>query len=301
MRLKFLLGSIFLFIHAFSIDVKACLDQIPQEDREYLDRFFQQLLREDPFAYTLFGDKPMSYTVDYTDCDSFDFPIRKLVLNQGWDAWVRYNHLFPSKAFILKRRGDEYYIIHKQHVQSVIRENSQCFRKKLGKEIDAILSELCEPDRQIGDWIDDSQLLGILLGFGKENAALFERSFHLLHQLKSKSIPPFSVPWEIDRLEPTGRQLFDIVFAIGKGDPPKKIVSSMADELNEILRKRKLFALHGSDEFLEFISAPVFMYYDETDELFVQNEKTRKTIRKAFQQAPFLEVVLKQWTDEEIE
>lgn len=82
--------------------INELLETIPAEDRKTLEQFFQFLFLDNEFSYTLFGEKPITVTI-ITAQPRLECAIEHLISEKGWEVWTRYQHLFPSSRFIVKR------------------------------------------------------------------------------------------------------------------------------------------------------------------------------------------------------
>ena len=117
--------SIFVLLVAFPTVVPLCqagqnnghlhsqLQKMPEDDKELLSLFFEALIRLDTFGYTIFGDKPISWTV-YTSNPrgNFIFPMGA-VYYRGGELWNKYLPSFYIKNFVFKleHTGDVYEIV----------------------------------------------------------------------------------------------------------------------------------------------------------------------------------------------
>jgi|GEM_PF-3354338 len=322
---------IYLFIFVISIITASCqkhsqiqphsslqdspntLQMVPEKDQKALTSFFQLVLCQYNFAYTLFGEKPVSIVTyfDHISSDNMHYPREYLTFTKEWKIWQQYASLFPSNTFVLKQcyegeHVEAIFMIHKKHAAAVIAKNLSLFRELLGDDIEPkkLVEELCSPETSIIKTLHGhSGLFGILLGYGKNNAMAFERKVAICKELDLKMTPPFSAVKEIKALQPTSHYLAtlyrkktlslpkDHSFSSPKG-------SSIANELNMIIQQERMFELYGSDFFLEKFASPVFMAQNEdleTEELHAQYLVTRKRIYEAYHAKPFLETTLNQW------
>ena len=122
------------------------ISAIPVDDRDAIEGFFHLFLLKEAGAYTLFGDKPVSYDC-YFDPSSSDYsPFnRRYVrdnfrLRKGWEAFTRYQHLFPSRTFLLKGCADgqgsvEVVLIHRKHFVEMVDQHLKDFKSVLGERI----------------------------------------------------------------------------------------------------------------------------------------------------------------------
>ncbi len=162
------------------------ISHIPQEDRRLLEQLFRHLLISERFAYSLFGDKPLSMGFCLHTLDSLeqkpaaDHPF---TLKQ-WHTWEKYLHLFHSKNFVLReiaasKEGESWIlIINKKRVLKMVSKHLKLFQSVLGPEItpQTILHIfLTDPDPLEKALKNRPLLKGLLFGYGKHNAYLFDR------------------------------------------------------------------------------------------------------------------------------
>jgi hypothetical protein len=166
-----------------SVDIARSLEQIPTQDKEVLDRFFQCLLTQHPLGYTLFGNKPVSVVDRFIYSFNLNNNTTDLVLEKGWGVWMHHRHLFPSDQFaLLKNRRtddqfsiDSFWLIHKSNTLKVISENLDLFQNEFGEiEPEEMLIKLCKSS-SLFDTLGN-ELSGILFGYGRENAIAFHEN-----------------------------------------------------------------------------------------------------------------------------
>jgi hypothetical protein len=163
----------------------------PQEKQD-LTFFIDQVISRDQYPYTLVGYKPMSIcnviiedTEDLLNgCrESFKKP-RQQMLRRGYLAWEKYQSFFPRKKYtlvvypFLGKGRREIALICPKLCCAAIQEHLADFQKILRKAYTSkeVLEILTHP--QHDDFytiIDHTRLMGILLGFGRNNAYLYEQ------------------------------------------------------------------------------------------------------------------------------
>ncbi len=287
------------------------LQALPEKDLKTLDSFFQILCREYDFAYTLFGNKPMSMACYSSSLGSTAIyhPAEYLNLEKGWELWENYKTLFPSKQFVFKKCTDNIsaiFLLNKQLVLDHILQNQKKFEEILKRKIEPqeFLQQLCHSEHGIMELLaESSELLGILLGYGKTNAMLFERRAKICMHLNAQMMPPFSSGCEIENLQPSS---LNFVKLYRNTKPPKDLsisssaskYNSLAEELNDITSHSEFFELYGSDFYLDQFIAPVFMMRRENPEnqdLMRSYLATKLHLRQIYKEGPFLEITLNQW------
>lgn len=284
------------------------VSKIPVQDRECLNQFFQYLLYKGSMGYTLFGTKPIS-EVDYPDpkcCIGSDLG-QSLLIEKGWETWMRYQDLFPSNEFILKKEKNglldtnTILLMNKTQILSAISQNLDLFQNKFGKEVlpEKMLSQICNTNEPLFQYLDDEALIGILLGFGRTNGILFKRECEIADYLQAQLTPPFSCLKEIKQLNLKSQKYVQMRSKrkLLNGSKLATLFPRHVEEFNSIINRREFFELPGDDWFLTSFGSPRFIDYGEDPKLVDSYVKTRRTIRKAYRKGSFLQVTLNQWTN----
>jgi len=279
-----------------------------QEERKHLEAFFELLVRSHDLAYTLFGEKPFSIA-DYQSAPAFTYPF--LTFEEGWDTWLKYNHLFPSKNFVLRRidcgnmgrhQIKEIVVINKRAALDTLNTNIKTFQDQLHTKAttEEILSEMLKNDEFLKTVMDSSERLGILLGYGNRNAKAFKKRTDLMVAIKKLSSSPFKE--QLDHLNP--QSLFFVKHCssmLFESEPAviSSNVISLGEELNEIVSHLDPIDFPGSDFLLEKIQPPIFAAVQndpETKRLYKSYEDTRERILDAYRDKSIFEVTINQWT-----
>jgi hypothetical protein len=218
-----IVGAYIIAVPAFEKrdSVHRILSLMPEEDRLALDAFFRILIFKSSFGYVLYGDKPISlvnYVSEYSDgfyggIRYSDLSIAHAILREGWLVWKKYQHLFPSRHYILhhfdrKNRNSAFIlIINRNAFEDTFAKNYQKFILKYGSDITAekmLQKCLGEESLFAADVIHCHELQGILFGFGRHNSKLFQEREDLgklaeLHRLGLR-IPSRAFLEEIDQI-----------------------------------------------------------------------------------------------------
>lgn len=178
----------FLSFSGYGLEMKEILRNIPREDREDLDSLFYQFVAFDQFGYTLFSDKAISLSGDFTLT-----PIENILAGlkplgcfwKKWGVWKKYEKLFKINRFILLSEEDQndsscqhVILINKNLFINKVRKNQEFFNKVLGTNVDPedLLDKMSKGQLSFQDAIKNEQVLwGILLGYGRHNAELFAK------------------------------------------------------------------------------------------------------------------------------
>lgn len=276
---------IILYYSLASISKKSLsskISLIPQEDRWILEDFFQNLLLKEGGAYTLFGDKPITYDAYFkgsNDCVPSMLTSRRYWEQNkrcelGWKTWNKYRHLFPSHDFLLeaKKRDQwvEIILISKCQFIQTINENLNEFKSILGEKFvpAKFLSQYEKGDDALFHLLKKHHgLFGILLGFGKRNALMYQ---------------------ERDRI------LVDFYHFTLKTNPQPTVgFDTIADEINFF---ESTFVRSFNDVGrLTYIHLPYFMVDPKSTETRAIREKylrQRKHIQDIYSHGDFLEITL---------
>ena len=300
-------------------DIKMILKTIPNDHRENIENLFLQLCINSSAAYTLFGPKPMSnegYTDDVWVMTPLElhFPSETLVFKHGWDSWTRYRDLFPSQKFSLKRipfRDHPSYwhifLVNKSATLTVLKRHIETFNEVLDSDYSAedLWAKMDGSDSFFQSIVEHTELLGILLGYGRANAEAFTRRAEICFYLSRYSTPPFQLNHEWEKLTPESQRFVHLYTAnispvslIPKTLEPSAGYHSLADELNAICSRTCFFELEGCHHFLEYYGRPVFMTLEnepeaaEWKQLYIH---TQKHLNRVLKGKPFIETVLTQW------
>ena len=187
---------ILLFFVSKKQDITRKLHSLPADEKFFMEAFFRILISTDNGSYVLFGDKPASLMV-YKEWQSYDLhPVSHFPSDtdfsperKGFEIWQKYQHLFPSKTYTFLKIGSCFsdhltavFFIHNERLLKVLSKNFIDFHRIFPqfKSSECLLNAMLNDSsilHQICNKYD--LLLGIILGFGKDNAALFERKMEI--------------------------------------------------------------------------------------------------------------------------
>jgi hypothetical protein len=254
------------------------------EDRYYLATFFRILLFSDDFSYLLYGTKPVA-CADFEKPTSYYFsdvclsPL-SLKASKGLQIFKKNQHLFSSGNIIVRFSEDEeatyVLMINKKNLLNTLKEHINDFKQILGPAatVESLFTQITDRDYSFVDAVKDHDaLVGILLGYGRNNAWLFHRKNTLRHKLREFKPP-------IKRDESLEKEFTEIV---------KKTTSftNEAREYKYILKSPRIPLLH-------FMVDPLSL---ETKSLLEQYEKERKEMRRLFAKRNYVEATLEQLMD----
>lgn len=255
---------------------------IPVKDKKRLEYIFQDIIGWDAGAYTFFGNKPMSifgYQKPFCMIDRYRFlssiRLPSIRCYLALKAWKKYQHLFENGKFLFYAEENPLwqsrngmlgiFLINKEKFKETITLNIQDFKAVLKKEDLSGEEMLFEAkNKQLLETIllGHNGLIGTLLGFGRNNAWMFEEREH------------------------------------GKIVPLKPLWDEDSKEIN-FLDKRPYFAWFyfgvASKELGEYLGYPAFMAdpdSEETRNLKQEFHKTRQRIIEYYKGKDFLETTL---------
>lgn len=171
---------------------------IASEERIWLDKFFKDLLLEESGIYTLWGSKPMvcfeiclysseelkklqeeieeNTHVEKVMIKNYDFP-------ENWEKWEKIREQFKMSRFLLFKKEDpeepklpRVFFINILETALTIQENYHFFKKVVGSDFDSleVVFEIEKEDSKFWNAVlKNSELMGLLYGFGLKNASCF--------------------------------------------------------------------------------------------------------------------------------
>lgn len=290
------------------------LSQISKDDEKNLDNFFGYLVTRTTFGYTICGEKPISIECLPCSLNNQEFPLihlslnsyRDLLLKQGWKTVKKYQSLLENDLFVLRevKKRNILVIINKKNCLRTIADNLNLFHSILKSDLTAqgYLDQVCHPFEG-EDILDKSEiLLGVLLGYGRNNAIAYDYREKLAQQLyKQYALPPpfASVIWKKitkkDRSFICNTRFFSQ--EIESPLAPEKAYEKWVDI------KGKLFPFSSEnyeyDSILNFTTPMGFMVLKvdenekEIDNLKLMYKKSKKNLINTFRQRQFLRTTLK--------
>jgi hypothetical protein len=197
----FFLVTIFLFSSCGSPDKKNLRFELSFEERQWMEKFFNDLLLVEGGAYTLWGSKAITEIVlyHYTDeemnvmlqglskeetenCyvnDNYDLP-------NNWEKWEEIQSRFPIKKYLIFRshfdedeKASFIYFVDILKTATLIQSDYELFRRVVEFDFHPIDVVLDMRNRESVFWkkVRDSKesplLWGLLFGYGKMNSLAF--------------------------------------------------------------------------------------------------------------------------------
>jgi hypothetical protein len=264
---------------------------ISSDERKNLDLFFRTAFAFDGLGYTLFGDKPMTAVCYYNPkkkCDdiydflnsAFDsFSTENLRMCRGWEILQKHRHLFSLEDYALVQCKNfidndctAVLFINKKAVLAAVSNHLADFREILGDEItsEILLARILASNDVFGDVLRNHQgLIGTLLGYGRNNAWLFQRR---------EEIEPLILKKHFSLKKPKGK--------------------ASTDEIDDLNRRLQRFDHRGILDFNPLLlSLPGFSAdpnSEETKQLKIKYEEQYRAIISRYRQTDFLETTFDQ-------
>jgi hypothetical protein len=297
-----------------STSVQSLLKTMPQKDREQLADFFEELIIEQCFSYAIFGDKPVS-SAEYFVCPLLTNLLLEnnmdVVLREGMKVWNKHNKKFCLKDYIINFHTEHnvrsIYLINKPAFIAQVTQHINSFREILGSEVTAksLLAKLETGDISLPTLLHNHEgLLGIVYGFGKQNACNFQRYVDLDYALYGSPKIPFKAHYDEDLLGLTSAEKVSRHLARQENtyrkNPGKIAPSSDFQDLIQEYQylQSKLQVMHVSFAFQRF-SSPGFRAdpdSEETKQILDSFKRTRESLAQIYAHGDFLEITLNRLT-----
>lgn len=273
----------FSFFTSIIFFVSACNDShedmpdysLTSEDKEWLGKFFDDLLFVEGGVYTLWGCKPVTEIVFYhyteeemqsnfsedekKDCfiqDVYDLPL-------NWEKWEKICSRFPFKKHLLFRshfdedgKASFVYFVDILKTAVTLESHYDMFRKAVQFDFHPLQVVLEMPDSKSIFWkkvrsAENSDLLwGLLFGYGKTNSFAFHWKFFDCPEVCKKMIE--SYPYRYSN------------------SPPRGLVRLSVNNFN----------------------LPPFISFEDSEEMIHYYKKEQKKIKKAYLNNNRLKVTL---------
>lgn len=278
----FLLLLLFLFSPVISCANLS--DKLSQEEQKNLKLLFHQFFAENELGYTLFGDKPMSFcfpdtcwltTIKHDHIFEFSIQGNKPVA-AGFRAWRKLEKQIstPNYSLIVYENHSCPVIaifINKKVFRDQFNKNADIFRLKYpyGVTVDKFLAALENKKIPLEKFIYQHFFMGVMLGFGRHNAELFERR----EVLSAESKVPFL-----------------------KRARPEKSLKEI-EHLNT-----RLQGFSNKDSLLYIVTPVQFAAdFDHSETLILKKkyEAMHKELTSIFKREDWLEIVLEKMTQDE--
>lgn len=289
-------------------DVFTILTAMPKKDRVKLEYFFRELLQEDYFGFVLLGQKPMAIGSTLTKVNPFTclwekpstrvgvancfipplnqrfmfyfheaISSNRIKFNRAYETWKKYEIFFPMKRFSilyenLYRDGCKnlsIVLINKKTFTQIVNDHIDDFKKVLNREVN--MEKLLKETDVL---LNHDGLLGILLGYGRENALWFYQNNNLFSEKERAEF--------YEKFHPK------IAFT-------EELGSLWTEEELQNLSKQRISngAIHSPN--LDYVSLPTFradFSSSETQALRENYLKTQQKIVEYYKDKDFLQTTL---------
>ncbi len=207
----FLFASQFLLASEIKSDSLAIFCSISNEDQLKIKNLFRELFKYEEFAYSLYSDKPMSFSdsllneysanqlleflslKDYCQDTLEFFGEPSKLFKKRWETWKKHKSKFKLKGYLLleKNIGDQrrIFLINIKSFKREVNQNINLFKQKINPNVSAdnLITQFEDENTDVFDILHHNVgLLGILLGFGKHNSMLFQYREDLTDNLEKK-------------------------------------------------------------------------------------------------------------------
>lgn len=171
---------------------------IDQEDRQWMTKFFKDMMLDERGVFTLMGSKPLTLIVleNYTEEEiqahyaslseeekKNGRIVEKYDLPENWEKWEKVSARFPMKRYMLFKSGmyenpnaTFVFFVDILKTTMVIQENYEIFQKAVGFDfipIEVVLEMKIKGSKFWERVNGNSYLWGILFGYGRSNAFAF--------------------------------------------------------------------------------------------------------------------------------
>jgi hypothetical protein len=185
--------------------VKAIMSDIPKDDRKEIQTFILTVFTPyDALAFSLFGNKPLSFTQCFCETVNAEQPLQNCLsglfestaqpYQKGLAAWQRHKNSFPTPNFTLLAIPHTFYLINHAALTQLVAQTP--WLHQIAPELVnvEIFVELLRSDKVFASsfhnkLMTNHALLGTLLGFGHSNAIRYQRIADITW---SETTPPFT-------------------------------------------------------------------------------------------------------------
>lgn len=188
--------SLLTFYNLSAEDIRVSKFKISDNDKIFLEAFFRTLIHLENFSYVLLNEKPIGFTSitlkpdihpKFLEHGCFSNIKISFILINGLKVWTKYQKYFENIIFFKSKDEKRLYFINKKVLLKIIKDNFFCLQQEINENVSAnyILSIICDPEKEEKLLWQSDQILGILLGYGSQNALAYEYEKYLEEQLKN--------------------------------------------------------------------------------------------------------------------
>jgi|GEM_PF-5174806 hypothetical protein len=272
-------------------------EKLQLEEQDTLDFLFRHFLEHTSLGYVLFGDKPVftwgtlsghesvGMLGDSLHQESVSLKkglkiLKALPINQASSEFL----LLESPGFY--EGWNELWVIHKKNFEKVFNENQPLFQYILGPNVSAqtLLEELMRPHASLSTLLrGDRVLMGIVLGYGTENALVVSR-----HEYLEEYIQDQSIPLKLTKtVQDFGRGFYRSIH-----DEPSFSYPNIQEECNELGKKTRVTVDIYPQTRLPQLPHFGFLQAAPSEALIKKYQRTHEVIRKQLESPHLLETIL---------
>lgn len=278
----FLLSIVFLFSSCSNSNKQLSKFELSNDERQWMEKFFGDLLFVEGGAYTLWGTKPITEIVlyHYTDEEMKTIldglskeDMENCYINEcydlpsNWEKWEKIKSRFPMKKYLLFRsyfdedgKASFVYFVDTLKTAMLIQDNYDLFKKTIGSDFHPfeVVLDMENQDsifwNKIRDSKDSPLLWGLLFGYGKLNSYVFF--------WKHFDCPESCEEW-----------LESYPFQFSNPPPRGQVHLSLIN-----------------------FNLPPFASFSDDDERVIQYEKEREQIKKTYKRKDLVQITLEKLT-----
>lgn len=179
-------------------------EELKNDDRIVLEKFLKTTFYESEFGYVYFGLKPVCW-IGYWMKDTLRPGIirhkNEVIYKEGMKVWEECDfpqsealHVFTSQSGYDENMKSLFFI-NRKLLEKTIDDNLTLFQYVLGHNVTAkkLIREIENPNTKFADVLKkDNVLIGIILGFGANNAIAVSRSERIVNEFSEYETPPIS-------------------------------------------------------------------------------------------------------------
>lgn len=261
-----------------------------------VEQMWKVLFLNSTFGYTLLGNKPVS-----TICWPAN-PLQNLktssilencYIHKNIDLWLNFSKEFPSYHYIFYYSQFEF---ENEKYHELVLINISAVNNLISKSNDAFL-EYLNNSKDMKNFINsvlrsqNHELIGILLGFGKNNSFQFSLPYKVRESYKRHSTFP-----EIVNLTEESRQWISNSISYQDKKEKELITNNLSEKILELqnIKFVQFKSLFEDSHPFERISLPAFVISQkdqETEELYMHYSHVRKKIVDVLDTSNFIELI----------
>jgi len=307
--IKLIIFFCIIFLDLFSLPIwQKKFKKLDSREKKCLELFFRTMLKDSEGGYVLFGSKPACGNGILGYSSMFEHSLKEqnisVVLYEGWQVWKKHFSNLRTKNLIICCKKNPFapnewkqdiYWVHKSKFLQVINNNLLMFQYALGPQVTplAFLEFFLDPDKELPK---DQALIGIFLGFGRNNSLYGNRSEKIFYDFAICK-ETFPLAARRQRLKILYDNIFEKVF-----DTQHEVFSELKPSFgyenisNEWKDLRKKSSVSTDSISLESPKIPTYGIYStdlETKNIQKAYLKDQKKINKLLKRNDFLFYVLK--------